>query len=82
MQELAQVGARLCLAGIRPKEKREVLAQLRSVTMQHQVGEQRQQAVGREGDLEPGGKRVGAARGLGGAVGHVEHVDTSNMAKA
>jgi hypothetical protein len=44
MQRLAQVGAGLGLAGVRPEEKREVLAQLRGVPMQDQVGEQRMQA--------------------------------------
>ena len=43
MQHLAQVVAGLGFARIGPEQKREVLAQLRRVAMQHQVGEQRMQ---------------------------------------
>jgi hypothetical protein len=46
MQQLAQVGARLSLTGVRPEQKREVLAQLWGIAVQNQVGEQRMQARG------------------------------------
>ena len=45
MEELAQVGVRLGLGGVGPEEEGELLARLRGVAMQEQIGEQRLQSA-------------------------------------
>lgn len=46
VEELPQVGVRLCVGGVGPEEKGELLARLRGVAMQEQIREQRLQARG------------------------------------
>jgi hypothetical protein len=45
MQELAEIGAGLGLVRIGPQKKREMLAGLRRLTVENQIGEQRLQTI-------------------------------------
>jgi len=57
MQQLAKIGARLGFAGFRPQEICQLLARLRGLAVQQEIGQQRLQAI--RVDREDGLLRAG-----------------------